>query len=224
VQKELDEAEVNYELKKKDFENVEAALKVFRMAPDELTLGQPLVVTSPLSGEVVTDRIVIGQYLREDAEPMVIIADLSRVWMVAHVKEKDLHLIQTLDEVKITLVAVSGVSFSGKIYHISEIIDEETRSIEVMIECDNSARRMKPGMYGTVHLSDRMADVIRIPAAAILQEENSNYVLAALGGNRFLRKRIVAGNTENDTTVVRSGLAAGERIVSSGAYYLLDAR
>ena len=64
VQKELEEAEVNYELKKKDYENMVAALKVFQINPDEMALGQPLIVRSPIAGEVVKDRIVIGQYMR----------------------------------------------------------------------------------------------------------------------------------------------------------------
>ena len=53
-----------------------AALKVFQINPDEMALGQPLIVRSPIAGEVVKDRIVIGQYMKEDAEPVAVIADL----------------------------------------------------------------------------------------------------------------------------------------------------
>ena len=77
VQKELEEAEVNYELKKKDYENAVAALKVFQIEPEDLVLGQPLIVRSPIAGEIVTDRIVIGQYIKEDAEPVAVIANLK---------------------------------------------------------------------------------------------------------------------------------------------------
>ena len=224
VQKELEEAEMNYELRKKDFENAEAALKVFRVNTDELTLGQPLAVTSPISGEVVADRLVIGQFLKEDAEPVVIIADLSRVWMAAHVKEKDLSLIQTADEVEIRLVAFPDKAFTGKIYHVSEMLDEETRSTEVLITCDNSARMMKPGMYGTVRLSNREADIIRIPVEAILQGEDFSYVLIPVNSNSFVKRKITTGTTCGGKTIVTDGLREGERIVASGAYYFIDAR
>ena len=206
VQKELEEAEVNYELKKKDYENMVAALKVFQINPDEMALGQPLIVRSPIAGEVVKDRIVIGQYMKEDAEPVAVIADLSKVWVVAHVKEKDLSLIQ------------------GKIYHISEMLDPDTRSVEVLIECDNSTRLMKPEMYGTVKLSDREAEVIRIPTSAILQEEENMYVLVELGNNDYRKQKIETGHTEDGKTVVLSGLNVGDEIVVTGAFYLLDAR
>lgn len=224
IQKELEEAEVNYELKKKDYENAEAALKVFQINPEELVLGHPLVVRSPIAGEVVTDRIVLGQYMKEDSEPVAVIADLNKVWVVAHVKEKDLPLIQTLDEVEIRLVAVPDRPFTGKIYHISEMLDEDTRSVEVLIECDNRDRLMKPAMYGTVRLSDCEASLVRIPTSAVLQEEEHAYVLVSLGKNDFRKQPVATGQTEGGKTVVLSGLNAGDRFVSTGAFYLLDAR
>ena len=206
VQKELEEAEVNYELKKKDYENMVAALKVFQINPDEMALGQPLIVRSPIAGEVVKDRIVIGQYMKEDAEPVAVIADLSKVW------------------VEIRLVAMPDKPISGKIYHISEMLDPDTRSVEVLIECDNSTRLMKPEMYGTVKLSDREAEVIRIPTSAILQEEENMYVLVELGNNDYRKQKIETGHTEDGKTVVLSGLNVGDEIVVTGAFYLLDAR
>lgn len=224
VQKELEEAEVNYELKKKDYENAVAALKVFQIEPDELVLGQPLIVRSPIAGEIVTDRIVIGQYIKEDAEPVAVIANLSKVWVAAHVKEKDMGMIQALDSVEVRLLAMPDQPFSGKIYHVSEMLDEDTRSVEVLIECDNSSRLMKPAMYGTVKLCDHSTEVIRIPTSAILQEEESAYVLLALGTNCYRKQKVSTSVTEDGKTVILSGLTPGDTIVSTGAFYLLDAR
>ena len=224
VQKELEEAEVNYELKKKDYENAVAALKVFQIEPDELVLGQPLIVRSPIAGEIVTDRIVIGQYIKEDAEPVAVITNLSKVWVAAHVKEKDMGMIQALDSVEVRLLAMPDQPFSGKIYHVSEMLDEDTRSVEVLIECDNSSRLMKPAMYGTVKLCDRSTEVIRIPTSAILQEEESAYVLLALGNNCYRKQKVSTSVTEDGKTVILSGLTPGDTIVSTGAFYLLDAR
>ena len=224
VQKEVEEAEVNYELKKKDYENTLASLKVYQINPDELVLGQPLVVRSPIAGEVVTDRIVIGQYIKEEAEPVAIIADLNKVWVAAHVKEKDMGMIQSLDSVEVRLLAMPDRSIPGKIYHISEMLDEDTRSVEVLIECDNSQHLMKPAMYGTVKLCDRSTEVIRIPTSAILQEEESAYVLVALGNNGYRKQKVTTSVSEDGKTVVLSGLQPGETIITTGAFYLLDAR
>lgn len=224
VEKEKEEAEVNYELKKKDYENAVAALKVYQIDPEELVLGQPLTVRSPIAGEVVKNDIVIGQYIKEDADPVAVIADLNKVWVVAHVKEKDIPLVNQLADVEVNLIAVPDKTVSGRIYHISEMLDEATRSVEVLIECDNTDRSMKPEMYGNVRLSDKAVPTILIPTSAILQEEESSFVVVALGENRYRKQPITTCLTEGDRTVVTSGLQAGDEIVTEGAFYLLEAR
>lgn len=77
VAKDVEEAEVNYQLKKQDYENAKSALKVFQVDPQQLKLGEPLIVRSPISGKMVTNRIIIGQYMKEDAEPLTVVADLN---------------------------------------------------------------------------------------------------------------------------------------------------
>lgn len=224
VQKEKEEAEVNYELKKKDYENALASLKVYQINPDELVLGKPLIIRSPIAGEVVKSNIVLGQYMKEDAEPEAVIANLNKVWVVANVKEKDLNLIQNLKEVEVSLIAMPEKAIKGTIYHISEILDEETRSIEVLIECDNNSRFMKPGMYGTVKLADKPTNAVFVPASSILQDEDNSYIFVSLGVNKYQKRKIVTGSSANGKTVVLSGLSSGESIVTSGAFYLLEAR
>ena len=167
---------------------------------------------------------MIGQYIKEDAEPVAVIANLNKVWVAAHVKEKDMGMIQSLDSVEIRLVAMPHQPLPGKIYHISEMLDEDTRSVEVLIECDNGSHLMKPAMYGTVRLCDRSAEMIRIPDSAILQEEESAYVLVSLGNNCYRKQKVSTSVSEGGKTVILSGLVPGDTIVTTGAFYLLDAR
>lgn len=223
AQKEVEEAEVNYELKKKDYENALAALKVFQIEPDQLVLGQPMIVRSPIVGEVVKNDIVIGQFMKEDADPVAVIADLNEVWVAANVKEKDMPLLSALKQVEISLVSQLNRTFSGSIYHVSELLDEDTRSVEVLIACDNKERLMKPAMYASVKLTDEAAETILIPTAAILQEENQAYVLVSLGDNKFLKQKIETSATDGDRSIITSGLQPGDKYVSDGAFYLLNA-
>lgn len=224
AQKELEEAEVTYELKKKEYENALAALKVFQIDPSNLVLGKPLVVRSPIAGEVVTNQIVLGQYLKEEADPVAVIADLSKIWVAANVKEKDMPLINALDSVQIELVSMPGKLIKGCIYHVSEILNEETRSVEVLIECDNRDRTKKPGMYGTVRLTDKADQAILLPTTAILQQKDLTYVLIDLGGGRYLKREVYTSQTQGDRSVIQRGLKAGEAVVTEGAFYLIDVR
>ena len=223
AQKEVEEAEVNYELKKKDYENALAALKVFQIEPDQLVLGQPMIVRSPISGEIVKNNIVIGQFMKDDADPVAVVADLNEVWVAANVKEKDMSLLSSLKKVEISLVSQSNQTFSGTIYHINEMLDEDTRSVEVLVACDNKERLMKPAMYATVKLTDEPAESILIPTSAILQEEEQAYVLVSSGNNKFLKRKVETSATDGDKSVITSGLQSGEKYVSDGAFYLLNA-
>lgn len=224
VAKDVEEAQVNYELKKQEYENCKSALKVFQVDPLQMKLGEPLIVRSPISGKVVANTIVIGQYIKEDAEPLAIIADLNRVWVIAHVKERDIRLIEKLKEVQITLSASPEDSFKGSVYHISEMLDEATRSVEVIIECDNRNGQMKPFMYGTVTLTDEMIEAILIPTSAVLQQEESHYVLIAQGEHKFRKTPVNVSATTDEKTVVIAGLSPNDKIVTQGAFYLLDAK
>ena len=63
---------------------------------------------------------------------------------------------------------------------------------------------------------------IRIPTSALLQDENSAYVLRSIGNNRFIKQPVTTGNDENGETIVFKGLTANDSIVVAGAFYLLD--
>jgi cobalt-zinc-cadmium efflux system membrane fusion protein len=224
VAKDLEEAEVNYELKKKDYEHAFAALKVYQIDPQETTLGQPLIVRSPIAGEIVKSDIVIGQYLREDADALAIVADLEKVWVIAYVKEKDIPMIRNIDEISIKLTALPGETILGSIYYVSEMLDEETRSVEVIIECANSHRQIKPYMYGTVQFTEKPAQAVVIPNPSVLQDEDNRYVIVSEGNNRFRKAIVDIASSDAGRTVVISGIRPGEKLVTDGAFYFIDAR
>jgi cobalt-zinc-cadmium efflux system membrane fusion protein len=217
VAKELEEAEVNYELRKKEYENQLASIKVYQINPEETAIGQPLIVRSPIAGEVLKNDLVTGQYIKEDADPLLCIADLNKVWVVAYMKEKDIHLLQSIAGVEIRLTALPDIRISGEIYHISELLDEETRSVEVIIECDNKKRLMKPQMYGTVRFANASTPAIVVPNSAVLQDENSRYVFIREGQNRFRKAAISVASTNEQQTVVLSGIQGGDEIITEGA-------
>lgn len=224
VAKEVEEAEVNYELKKKDYEQALAAMQVYQIDPGNMTLGQPLTVRSPIAGEVVKDNIVIGQYIREDAGALAIVADLNKVWVAAHVKEKDISLINPAAEITIRLSALPDTTVTGAVYYVGGMLDEETRSVEIIIECDNRNHRIKPYMYGTVQFVNAAVQAIVIPNSAVLQDEDNRYVIVSEGARQFRKASVTVIPADEVRTVVLSGIDGGEQIVTEGAFYFIDAR
>jgi RND family efflux transporter, MFP subunit len=220
VAKDVEEAETNFELRKKDYENALAALSVYQIDADKMSLGQPLVVKSPIAGKVVKSDIVIGQYIKDDAAPLAIVADLDKVWVIAHVKEKDLPLLYNIENVEVFMSAMPEAGVAGVVYHIGELLDETTRTVEVIIECDNPNHNMKPFMYGTVHFYSALSEAILLPSTAIMQEQESDYVLVELAKGKFTRRKVNTETVDTETVRIVSGLSEGENVAVTGGIYL----
>lgn len=222
VQKDVEEAEVNYELKKKEYENALASLKVYQINPKQLVLGKPLIVRSPIDGIIVDNKIVIGQYVKEDAEPVATVAQLNKVWVKGQVKEKDIRFIHVSDKVDVKPVSFPDVTIKGSIYHVNNMLDEETRSVGVIINCDNSNMLMKPGMYVAVEFHNSIENSIVIPSKAIFQEGDNCFVFQSVGNNKYVKRKIKTLSVEKDKTIVEAGLNVGDRIIVEGGFYFLD--
>jgi cobalt-zinc-cadmium efflux system membrane fusion protein len=222
VQKDVEEAEVNFELKKKEYENALASLKVYQINPKQLVLGQPLIVRSPIDGIIVDNKIVIGQYVKEDAEPVATVAQLNKIWVKAQVKEKDIRFIRVSDKVDVKPVSFPDVMIKGSIYHVNNMLDEETRSVGVIVECDNSNMLMKPGMYVAVNFHNSINNSIIIPSKAIFQLDDNCFVFVSVGDNKYIKRKITTLSVEKDKTIVETGLNIGDKIIVEGGIYFLD--
>lgn len=221
VARELEEAEADYEVALKDYENAVANLEMLHINPDEISMGQALKVVSPIAGEVVQTNIVIGQYMKSDAEPLAIVAELSRVWVVAQVKEKNIGSIQKDDKVEIRTDAYPEQVITGHISHISELLDEETRSVQVLIVCDNQDRKLKPGMFTNVHFINSPRESIVIPSTALLQNEDKSYVLVQENKGVFVKRPVEAVTANQYELLITKGLKTGDVIISEGGIYLM---
>lgn len=224
TQKDLEEAQTAYEVEKKEYENAVMGIRIFKVNPEQLSLGQPLVVRAPVAGEVIENKVVLGQFIKDDASSVATIADLSEVWIAGQVKEKDIRFIHNGDECTIEVVALPGVLLKGKVYHVNAVVAEETRSVAVLIAVPNTDHALKPGMYVTVKFMDHPVPTLLIPATALLQANDAPYVFVAATNGQFVKRPITTNGTSNNQVVVTAGLQAGDRIVTEGGFYLLDAK
>ena len=224
AEKDVEEAETNYQIKQKEYQNAMASLKIFNVDINKLVFGQPLVVRSPIAGEVITNEVVMGQFIKADDPPRAKVAELDKVWVVGMVKEKDLRFIQGLDNAEVSIAAFPDKKIKGSIYHIDEIVNEDTRSVQVLIECSNTDHLLKPGMYVTVKFMDKSANATFVPEKSLLQYNDKSYVLLQIGKDQYIKRHVQTGITEKGKIQILSGLTNGDIIISEGAFYLLDAK
>ena len=230
-QRDLDEAQSEANIALQEFEQAKANLRIFNIDIVSFQMGQPLRVVSPIAGEVVKSNITIGGYVRQDAEPLAVVADLSKVWVAALVKERYFGAIKQGDRVEIYTDTYSGELYTnayvgkkiwGTIYYIGEILDEETRALEVIVECDNVNRDLKLGMFCEVHFLSSPTKAIILPATAVMQEQDSDYVLIEVAKGRFVRRKVETESHyyRRDTVRIVSGITEGENVVIEGGIYL----
>lgn len=220
-QKELEEASNALKIAEKEYENASAAIKIFQTDPENMVLGQPLVIRSPIAGDVIETNLVTGQYVKDETEYIAVVADLSQVWVVAQVKEKDIRYIHEGDDLHIHMPAFpESPSIKGKVFHVDESVDEDTRSIKVLVVCDNKDRLFKIGMYTTVHFWDKPSDCIIIPEKALLQDEKSSYIFNQIGPDTYLKTAVEVEVIKDGRAVITKGLKKGDKIISEGGYYI----
>lgn len=220
-QKELEEAQNALLIAEKDLENAQTALQVYQVeAFVSMSLGQPLVVRAPISGTLIEDNIVNGQYLKDDSDPIAVVADLSKVWVSAQVKEKDIRFIGEGDSLDIEVAALPDYPIRGIVCHVEEAVDESTRSIRVISECGNNDGRLKLGMYATVHFRGIPQGMVQVPETSLLQGMNGNFVYVQVAPDVFVSRHVEVETTSGGKAIIGKGLQAGERIISEGGYYL----
>ncbi|WP_294081672.1 efflux RND transporter periplasmic adaptor subunit [Proteiniphilum sp. UBA5384] len=218
--KELELARNEANIAAKEWEQAKATLQIFNIDAHSLQMGQGLKVISPIAGEVVKYDITIGSYVKEDAEPLAVIADLSTVWVTALVKERNFGTIKKGEQVEVFTDARPDQVIPGIIYHVGEMLDLETRSLEVIIACDNADRQLKPGMFCKVHFLNTPAKAIVLPATAIMQEQENDYVLVEASQGRYLRRKVQTETVSMEEVLVLQGLEEGENVVTKGGIFL----
>ena len=218
--KDFDEAKLAMELAEKEWEKTRAILKIYNLNSEEADLSHALIVRSPISGEVVQSDITVGQYIKSDSDPIVTVADLEKIWVIARVKEKDLGAIHTRDKVEVFTEGLPDKAIDGHVDYIGNIMNEQTRSVDVYIECENHGKILKSGMFVTAKFYHKLTNVIIIPASSVLQDYDTSYLFVQAGPEIFVKRRIEVTSVADEKLMVRSGLETGIIIVSEGGIYL----
>ncbi len=224
VQRDLENARTLFENSKSEFEKSRASIRIFGVDPDQMIFGEPLVVRSPIKGQVIKNSIVVGKYLTDNSSAIITVAEISSVWITASVKEKDIRFIQEGDATEAQVIAYPGEKFNGHVYHIDEIVDEETRAINVLIQSPNRGEMLKPGMYATVRFTERPIPTVFVPSTALLQFNDKNFVFVQTKPGTYKRQLVGTAETINGRTIITEGLEGSETIIAEGGFYLLDAK
>lgn len=177
-------------------------------------------VTAPFAGTVIEKKVTLGE-LATPSVPMYAIADLSRLWIQANLPEATLAKVRLGANAKVTVLAYPGETFTGRVTHIGAMLDKDTRTIAARIEVANADGRLKPEMFATatIEAAGDKREAIALPDAAIVLLEGQPTVFVFEHG-AYEARQVEPGERLDGRTVLKSGVKAGDQVVTAGAYAL----
>ena len=186
-------------------------------------------VRAPLGGRVIEREVTLGELVNPEKEKLMVIADLSTVWVLADVPEAKLGQISTGSKAEIALPALGGQKFAGTISYLSPELDPTTRTARVRVEVKNPDMKLLPGMFAQAQLSagpigegGAPEPVIIVPEDAVQTVEGEPAVFVPVEGepNTFAKRQVGVGQPVGGLVPVFAGLKEGEKYVSSGSFIL----
>jgi cobalt-zinc-cadmium efflux system membrane fusion protein len=208
-----------------DLVSAQAALKVMGVTdPDALVKAPPsfeVPVRASIGGLVVEQDVSAGQLIQPGTTQCFMISDISTVWVLVNVYQKDLPYVRAGDQVTIQTDTYPEV-FHGRIAYVAASLDPSTRTLQARIETNNPGEKLKKDMYVVATVSaGTIPNAIALPDAAVLRDtENQPFVYAAASANQFGRRSVTLGESLDGQTQITSGLKPGDRVVGNGSLFL----
>ena len=221
--REVQEAEATFRSAEADVRAASTSLQAFGVAPDIAAVGDGsvFVVRSPISGRVLERRAVLGQYA-DPTMPLFIVADLNRVWVVAQAFERDAVNVAPGTIAHVTLAALPGEEFDGRVALVGRQVDPESRTLPVRIEVSNQAGVLRPGMSASIRLEvmGESRTILAVPADALQRVGDRWLAFVPTGQFEYEMRPVGRGRDLGTDVEVVSGLRAGETVVVEGAFLL----
>jgi Cu(I)/Ag(I) efflux system membrane fusion protein len=184
------------------------------------TAQRTLLLRSPMSGEVAEKMVIEGQAVRE-GDNLFLIADRSVLWVELAVFESDARMLRVGTPVKLTVDALPGRIYQGRVTFIHPGVDTATRTLTARVEVPNRDGRLRPGMYVTARLGGASAERLTVPLTAVLPTGTRQLVFVNRGDGRFVPREVQTGVRNDSLIEIVRGLEPGDEVVAS-ATYLLD--
>lgn len=184
------------------------------------TVSQRVRVYAEADGVIAHLGVREGIFVTPATEVMSI-ARLDRVWVIAEVYERQAAWVEPGQLAEVELDYIPGRRWQGTVDYIYPELDAVTRTLKVRIRFDNEGEVLRPNMFARVTLLAAATEaVVHVPREALIRGGNVDRVVLSLGGGRFRSQAVETGIESGTRVAIRNGLAAGDRIVTSGQFLI----
>lgn len=186
----------------------------------EHTIKADVPIRAPFDGRVIMRNITRGEVV-DTHQTLFTVADLSDVWVVASVPEKDVEYIRKDQTVDVIVAAYPHALLSGNITYIGDVLDPATRTLRVRVTAQNPDKRLKPEMFALVRISsDVDPKMLTVPLEAVQSGPMGTIVFVQRHANEFEVRTVKLGQEQGDVVTVLDGLNAGDQVITKGSYVL----
>ncbi|MDO8724083.1 MAG: efflux RND transporter periplasmic adaptor subunit [Syntrophales bacterium] len=219
ARQELGESEADLNLAQERFRLVGVDVAQFESSRGK---GNHLLipVTSPVGGVVIEKAVTQGEVVNPE-KTLFMVADLSTLWVVIDVYEKDISRLRVGTGVKVSVTTFPDKVFKGNISYVADVVDEKTRTEKARVTIGNASGLLKPGMFATVGIVfDKTEKTLVVPTSAVQREGEKTIVFVARDESTFEKRVVAIGPEVSGYHQALSGLKEGDKVVTKGAFIL----
>jgi cobalt-zinc-cadmium efflux system membrane fusion protein len=220
TEREVLTAKSELEKSESQLNRIQETYKIYSLKPNAV-----YEVRSPISGFILQKVINEDMLLRNDHTNNIFdIAQIDEVWAIANVSEADIQQIDLGFDAQVSTFSYQGKVFNGKIDKIFNIIDPETKSMQVRIKLDNPDFLLKPEMKATVKISNTQKEkMLAVPSSAVIFDKSRNFVMIYKDRSNIETRKVDVYRQVGDLTYISSGLREGENVINHNQLLIYDA-
>ncbi|TCS31823.1 cobalt-zinc-cadmium efflux system membrane fusion protein [Acetobacter aceti NBRC 14818] len=184
--------------------------------------GGVITLRSPIEGAVGSVNTTAGMNVVDLTQPLAVVTNIAEVWAVASVPERDIRNVELGQAVNLTLPAFPGQIFHSAVSGIEPIMQADTQVLMVRVILQNLDRKLHPNMYANMTVMAPQPETISVPQSALVMNNDQVTVFVEKSTHVFERQIVQVIYDDGALCRVTSGLAPGDRIVTTGAVLLND--
>ena len=181
-----------------------------------------LPIKAPIPGRITAINYGIGSYITDPTAVLMIVSDLTSVWVNANVPENLVGSITKNQAVDVVLPAYPDKHLKSRISFVDAMLDPNTHRNKTRIILPNLNGALQPNMYATVQITVPEPFHIALPTSAILMNDDSTTVFVETAPWVFERRPVTLGPEDKNQVWVLSGLTSGDRVVLDGGIFIND--
>ena len=174
---------------------------------------------APIDGVITAFDLRAGMNIAKD-NVVAKIQGMDPVWVTAAIPESIAWLVKDASQFTLTVPARPDKTLTIRKWTLLPGVDAATRTLQLRLEVDNADEALKPGMNAWLQLNTASEPMLLIPSQALIDTGSEQRVITVDADGRFVPKRVAVFQASQGVTALRSGLAEGEKVVSSGLFLI----